>query len=56
MLFLLFGCTNSDDLIYTELSNFFLVDVNSNSDTYLEAVSPAAFRGQASAWYFGHST
>ena len=56
MLFLLFGCTSSDDATYTKLSNFFLVDVNSTSDTYLEAVSPAAFRGQASAWYFGHST
>ena len=56
MLFLLFGCTSSDDATYTKLSNFFLVDVNSTSETYLEAVSPAAFRGQASAWYFGHST
>jgi hypothetical protein len=36
--------------------NFGLVDVNPNSATHDTAVSPRAYLGHASAWYFGHST
>lgn len=36
--------------------DFELVDVNPNSETYNQTVSPRDFLGQISAWYFGHAT
>lgn len=35
---------------------FSLVDVNPNSATHLQRISPRHFVGSVSAWYFGHST
>jgi hypothetical protein len=38
------------------LPDFSLVDVNANSFSYQETVSPRDYLGQISAWYFGHAT
>lgn len=38
------------------MADFSLVDVNPNSTTYNDRVSPRQFIGQMSAWYFGHAT
>jgi hypothetical protein len=38
------------------VADFSLVDVNPNSATYNQAVSPRDYMGQLSAWYFGHGT
>jgi hypothetical protein len=35
---------------------FSLEDVNPTSQTFGQAVSPADYAGQTSAWYFAHST
>ena len=37
-------------------SDFSLVDVNPNSATRNQQVSPRPYLGAVSAWYFGHST
>ena len=42
--------------LLTVVSDFSLTDVNPNSATYGQDVSPRDFLGEASAWYFGHST
>ena len=39
-----------------QVPDFALVDVNPNSATYNETVSPRDFLGKTSAWYFGHAT
>jgi len=36
--------------------DFSLLDVNPNSATFNQRVSPRQFLGQMSAWYFGHAT
>jgi hypothetical protein len=36
--------------------DFSLPDVNSNSLSHGQDVSPRQFMGQISAWYFGHAT
>lgn len=36
--------------------DFVLQDVNPESATYAEPVSPRDYLGMASAWYFGHAT
>ena len=36
--------------------DFSLVDVNPNSATYGQNVSPQDFRGSISGYYFGHAT
>ena len=38
------------------VADFALTDVNPNSATYNQQVSPRDFLGEVSAWYFGHST
>jgi hypothetical protein len=38
------------------MPDFALVDVNPNSATYDETVSPRECLGQISCWYFGHAT
>ena len=38
------------------VADFSLIDVNPNSATYNQAVSPRDFLGGVSAWYFGHAT
>jgi hypothetical protein len=38
------------------VNNFSLPDVNPNSDTTGEMVSPRDYLGQVTAWYFGHAT
>jgi len=38
------------------VSDFALVDVNSTSSTYQQAVSPRDYLKQVSGWYFGHAT
>ena len=38
------------------VSDFLLTDVNPDSATYGEGVSPRDFQQQVSAWYFGHAT
>ena len=39
-----------------QVEEFALTDVNPNSVTFNQPVSPRDFLQQASAWYFGHST
>lgn len=36
--------------------DFSLVDENPTSASYQQTISPGLFKGQISAWYFGHST
>jgi hypothetical protein len=36
--------------------DFRIVDVNPNSATYTDTLSPDDFAGKISAWYFGHAT
>ncbi len=58
-LFALTGCEddppsapNPDETI----PDFSLYDVNPNSDTYGQEVSPRDYLGKTTAWYFGHAT
>jgi hypothetical protein len=39
-----------------QLADFSLTDVNPNSATHEQPVSPRRFLGKVSAWYFGHAT
>ena len=39
-----------------QVPDFALVDVNSTSATYDQAVSPRDYLQKVSAWYFGHAT
>lgn len=38
------------------MADFSLVDVNPNSATYNQSISPRQYLGKMSAWYFGHAT
>ncbi len=38
------------------IADFSLLDVNPNSATANQRVSPRDFQGQMSAWYFAHAT
>lgn len=38
------------------MPDFSLTDVNANSPTSNQAVSPRDYLEQVSAWYFGHAT
>ena len=40
----------------SQVAEFALTDVNPNSATYNQQVSPSDYLQQVSAWYFGHST
>ena len=44
------------DVAATAMADFALEDVNPNSGTYGQQVSPRDYLGQVSAWYFGHAT
>ena len=39
-----------------QVADFSLIDVNPNSATYNQPISPRDYLGQISAWYFGHAT
>ena len=60
VLALLTACSDSaatDPKHPTDLvSEFALLDVNPNSETYDQLVSPAIHLGHVTAWYFGSST
>jgi hypothetical protein len=58
-LFLALGC--GDDPVKPPpqgnvMPDFSLQDVNPNSATTGQQISPRQFVGQISAWYFGHAT
>ena len=40
----------------TVAADFTLLDVNANSGTFEQGVSPRQFEGKISAWYFGAAT
>jgi hypothetical protein len=40
----------------SSMADFSLVDVNHNSASHNQAVSPRDYLDQVSAWYFGHAT
>ena len=42
--------------IGTVVADFSLLDVNPNSVSLGDSLSPRASLGQISAWYFGHAT
>ena len=57
------GCTSCDEgapggsgTPLVQAPHFLLEDVNDSSPTHLTHVSPRAYLGGVSAWYFGHST
>ena len=57
----LFGACSKDDPVAplpptTVAPDFSLPDVNPNSATASQNVSPRTHLGKVSAWYFGHST
>ena len=56
-----FGACSKDDPVQplpplTVAPDFSLQDVNPNSITSGQSVSPRSHLGKVSAWYFGHST
>lgn len=51
------GCQNDNPIRPgNKVSDFSLQDVNPNSSSHNELVSPRDYVGQVSAWYFGHAT
>jgi hypothetical protein len=48
--------TLEERIVFDAVPDFTLMDVNTNSATYQQSVSPRDFMGQVSGWYFGHST
>lgn len=54
------GCGKEQPLqplaLQTLAPDFGLFDVNQNSATWSQVVSPRAQLGKVSAWYFGHAT
>ena len=50
------GLTGVPELAADAVPAFSLIDLNPNSATYDQAVSPRDFLGGLSAWYFGHAT
>jgi len=57
------GCTSCDEPLsggtgtpLVQAPHFLLEDANDSSPTHLTHVSPRAYLGGVSAWYFGHST
>jgi hypothetical protein len=61
-LFLLAGCGDKKSTKPEDpgpgplMPDFALEDVNPNSATHGEIVSPRQFVGRVSCWYFGHAT
>jgi hypothetical protein len=61
LVFAVLGACSKDDPVSplppdTLAPDFALQDVNPNSATSGQSVSPRAQLGKVSAWYFGHST
>jgi hypothetical protein len=59
LLAVLAGCKDSPTRpspVAGVVPDFSLTDVNSNSPTATQAVSPRQQLGNISAWYFGHAT
>jgi len=50
------GLTGLQDTEGETAPDFSLIDVNPNSATHDQTVSPRGFLGGVSAWYFGHAT
>jgi hypothetical protein len=52
------GFDNSSDepQLISLAPSFSLLDVNPNSATFDQQVSPSSFPGKVTAWYFGHAT
>lgn len=51
------GCQGGDTVpLFEKAPDFSLVDTNTTSQTFDNAVSPRDARGRISAWYFGHSS
>lgn len=54
------GCGDDEptqpDPISGQVPDFSVQDVNPNSLTYSQAVSPRQHLGKVSAWYFAHAT
>ena len=50
------GDAGDTDAAPALMPQFNLVDVNPDSATYQQTLSPSYFKGQVSAWYFGHAT
>ena len=57
------GCTSCDEAlpvqngpVLAQAPHFLLEDLNDSSLTYTQQVSPRAYIGGISAWYFGHAT
>ena len=54
------GCGDDDPTepnpVTGQVPDFALLDVNPNSLTYSQVVSPRQEQGKVSAWYFGHAT
>lgn len=44
------------DVSTSAMPDFALLDANSASATYTQSISPTAFSGKVSAWYFAHAT
>ena len=53
----IYGSENMDSVIinlFTYSYNYSLLDINLNSETYGEILSPEYFAGQVTLHYFGH--
>lgn len=50
------GNDQSTDPTNAAMPDFVLTDVNPNSATALQPVSPRDYLQKVSAWYFGHAT
>jgi len=53
---LLAGCSGGGGGTSSPVPDFTLQDLNPNSATYMEAVSPRDHMQHVTAWYFGTST
>ena len=52
----LLACQSDSVKLGEPLSDFELIDVNANSETYDTTVRFTEFETRVSAWYFGHAT
>jgi hypothetical protein len=50
------GVVPPEHISFKRGPDFSLLDVNTNSPTYSQAVSPRQEQGKVSAWYFGFAT
>ena len=57
LLSLVSACGSTEPgVVRMQMPEFQLADVNAASTTYQQKLSPSYFKGQVSAWYFGHAT